>query len=413
MYCLSMFPYVHIWKNQSEVLFYNIANNIQTRFLLDEESAFLVDRLLDVRNLYCISLTERQRNLPIVEELIAKQLGVVVSCAYEDRPTTIPPMHLLENRYDDGKESNSVHVLDLVRMLTIHLERGCNRFCTNCLILFKQTHYCTRAQYQGTAFNAQRIVSKVLKMKSLTKINLLITVVDQSVLDFIRVLSLTGTLLCYYIDWKNVSYEIIASLHDANKSALIKVLINLAEVSSSEFEQLIELQSTFKESTILVVGISSEAELNRINTFLARNPEQSNIELFPFWSGGDCKLIHSHYLLSDKELQTISVDQNRIYGNRELNFALFGELVVHPDGTVRLNENTEVIGSIEDDWTEMLNKALNKPNPWLMTRGKTKPCSNCIYRDLCPPIRNLELYMGDKLACVDYYKTLPKQDTAN
>jgi pseudo-rSAM protein len=143
------------------------------------------------------------------------------------------------------------------------------------------------------------------------------------------------------------------------------------------------------------------------------NTVKDNIEIKTISVGDNKEHINQLYLLEESEILEQETDHNRIYGNRELNFALFGELVVHPDGTVRLNENTEVIGSVEDDWTDMLNKALNKPNPWLMTRGKTKPCSNCIYRDLCPPIRNLELYMGDKLACADYYKTLPKQDTAN
>ena len=146
---------------------------------------------------------------------------------------------------------------------------------------------------------------------------------------------------------------------------------------------------------------------------MTMKPTPQNIEIKCFYTGKNKELIREQYLLNNKELQELSADHNTIFGNRELDFALFGVFVIYPDGTIRLNENTEVIGSIEDDWTKILNDAINKPNPWLMIRGKTKPCSNCIYRDLCPPIRNLELYMGDKLACADYYKTLPKQDTAN
>ena len=412
MQFLSLSPDVHIWKSQKQVLLYNAAKKSQDCFQFNSElEESLIDGLLDIRNLYCVPLSERQRNLSIVNRIVSGQFGEIVTCTYDNRPLTIPPLHLLENRFDSGTEMYSVHVLDFVQALSIHLEDRCDRACSNCEFLFKQTHSCTISKNPIMGINAHQIVSKIYKLKNLLKINILITSVDKPVLETIRALTFPGILFCYHINWKNISSDIVASLLEVNNSALIKILVDISNVSTSQLEQIFQLQAAFKESIILVVCVSSEADYERIQYFV--DEDDNNIEFHPIWTGENNEFLRDNYLLHEVDLHNLSADHNRIFGNRELNFSLFGELVIHPDGTVRLNENTDVIGTIEDDWTDMLNKALNKPNPWLMTRNKIEPCSYCIYRDLCPPIRNLELYMGDKLACVDYYKSLVKPEKDN
>ena len=395
------------------MLFYDAANNKQLYFNLDNDSRPIIDAFLDIRNLYCVQLQERYCHLPFVERIVAEKMGAVVSCQETDRPTVIPPIYYLENRLNDGIEKNSGLILDLVREITIHLEKGCNCACAHCNSLFKQTNSCTWTNHSFSNVGIRQIASKASGLRNLKKLNLAITKVDTSVLDEIRILTLPGILSCYYIDWKNASREVVTSLLEVNNSALIKIIINISEVSSVQLDEILSLQSAFCESIILVIVITSESDLKRVEELMTMKPTPQNIEIKCFYTGKNKELIREQYLLNNKELQELSADHNTIFGNRELDFALFGVFVIYPDGTIRLNENTEVIGSIEDDWTKILNDAINKPNPWLMIRGKTKPCSNCIYRDLCPPIRNLELYMGDKLACADYYKTLPKQDTAN
>ena len=413
MYYLSVFPDVHIWRDQDVVLFYDVSNNKQCILNLDSESRPIIDAFMDIRNLYCVQLQERQCHLPFVERIVADRIGVVTSCQAEERPTTIPPIYYLENRLNDGVEKNSGLILDLVREVTIHLEQGCNCSCTHCKSLFKQTNSCTCTNHSFSSVAIPQIASKVSGLKNLKKINLAITKVDSSVLDEIRILTLPGILSCYYIDWKNASREVVASLLEVNNSALIKILLNISEVSSVQLDEILSLQSTFCESIILVICISSESDQIRVEELMTMKPTPQNIEIKCFYTGKNAELIRKQYLLNNKELQELSADHNTIFGNRELDFALFGVFIIYPDGTIRLNENTEVIGVIEDDWTKILNKAINKPNPWLMTRSKTKPCSNCVYRDLCPPIRNLELYMGDKLACADYYKNVSEPDDAH
>ena len=399
-------PNILVWINGNSALFYDANKNRQFAFHLDKVSLTIISTLKNIRNLNTISLSDKQFNAPIISKLIQNDLGRITASPLSSDEIELPPIYSFTNRMDTDTIRTSTRILAYVKTVTIYLSGACNNTCAHCDVLFKQGHFCHKPSSYWTKASREIALGKIKGLTNLSKINLIFSSVKESTLIFVRELASSRVILACHIHWKNISSGIIDKLVSGNGVVIVKVLIDLSDISREQLENVIDLQHRYKNNLVLVFCVTSEKDFILLQDNYHRTIKE-NVEVRYVYTGREKDHIIKHYLLEDSDLQQITTDNNRIFGNRELNFSLFGELVIFPDGTIRLNQNTEVIGTISDDWVEMLNNALNKPNPWLMTRNKTKPCSNCIYRDLCPPIRNLELFMGDKLACVDFYKKLP------
>lgn len=406
MQLFKLNPNIHIWSDDIRVLLYDINQKKQFIFDLDSESRQLIDALKDIRNLNTLSLEPNQINAEVISKMIKNNLGRIINTQPSEEEKTLPPMYYFSHRMNTDEKLTSRVILMYVKVITIYLSGRCTNMCTHCDTLYKQGHYCINQSTSLSKMNREIVISRIKGLTNLSKINLVFSSINDDSLCFAKELSTSGAILLCHIHWKNITPSILDEMLSWNGVVIIKVLIDLSEITQEQLEKVIDLQSQHKNIVILVFCVTSEKDFDLLQENYHRTIKE-NVEVRYVYTGREKDHIIKHYLLEDSDLQQITTDNNRIFGNRELNFSLFGELVISPDGTIRLNQNTEVIGTISDDWVEMLNNALNKPNPWLMTRNKTKPCSNCIYRDLCPPIRNLELFMGDKLACVDFYKKLP------
>lgn len=409
---LYVFPDVHLWSNKHDVCFFDTRSNRIVVTPINNQIKRIVDNLLDIRNLYCISLEEEDCNSSFLKRLVDEQIGVVVSCPSQDRPIAIPPYHILDNFFSVDSPRNHYRVIDLVRRVIIHIGGNCDYHCLNCEQVYLQTPFCTKS---SNNFSQERLYILHQQINALMKLEIVDIILSSSKLEFLQastILHREGVLVIYHLLWKNVTGEVLNVISAFSQRVLVKILIDLSDINEEQLISICELQKAYKDCVILVFCVTCEGDQRLLDRIIPLAINE-NIEIKYIYTGKGNEHICQNYLLNYSDLQELTADHNRIFGNRELNFSLFGNLVIHPDGTVRLNENTEVIGTIEDDWTDMLNKALNKPNPWLLTRNKIEPCSNCIFRDLCPPIRNLELYMGDKLACVDYYKSLVKPEKDN
>ena len=404
-------PDIHIWRNEECALFFDVNQQRQFVFRLDQESSRIVDALKDIRNLNTISLAPNQVESPIVSALVQNNLGNIESSS-SCRRVTLPPMYLFENRMDAGETLSSGYILDYVNVVSLYLAGECKRGCAHCDGLYRQGHFCINQKSSFSIKDRETLVPKLMTLTNLQKINLIISTINTSNLSFVRELSSLNVLLCCYIHWKNITPVVVDKIIAGKGKVLIKILIDLSDISEEQLLQIIDLQRQYGNHVILVFCVTCEKDYGRLSKHIDSTIED-NVEIRYVFTGQDKKHIEKYYLLGKEDLPRLSINSNRIFGNRELNYSLFGEFVIFPDGAIHLNQNTESVGTIHDNWIDMLNKALNEPNPWLMTRNKIIPCSNCMYRDLCPPIRNLELSMGDNLACVDYYKCLPKQDKDN
>lgn len=82
---------------------------------------------------------------------------------------------------------------------------------------------------------------------------------------------------------------------------------------------------------------------------------------------------------------------------KKINSNFYGSLIIFPDASVRSALNSKVIGNLEyEDLSKMIDQEIRKGNTWRLVRNKQEPCKDCLFRDLCPPISDLEM-------CVERY----------
>jgi pseudo-rSAM protein len=90
---------------------------------------------------------------------------------------------------------------------------------------------------------------------------------------------------------------------------------------------------------------------------------------------------------------------NKVFCNQKLNSNYFGKLYILPDGSVKANMNTAILGSIyQNSLLEVVEKELIKNTAWRVVRI-LKPCNQCLYQYLCPPPSNYETVVEKPNLC--------------
>ena len=94
------------------------------------------------------------------------------------------------------------------------------------------------------------------------------------------------------------------------------------------------------------------------------------------------------------------VSYKSIKRNSILNNCFFGSLVCMPNGDIHSNLNDSSLGNIEkQSVVSMVFKELEEGGSWLRIRKNAKPCNECLYASMCPPLSNYEQAMGKNDLC--------------
>lgn len=90
----------------------------------------------------------------------------------------------------------------------------------------------------------------------------------------------------------------------------------------------------------------------------------------------------------------LKLDKRIIFANMEINTNFFGKLTILPDNKVYSSVYYKALGTTIDKLYDLIYNELTQEKVWQSTRNKIKPCKNCRYRFLCPPVSNYELATG-------------------
>lgn len=144
--------------------------------------------------------------------------------------------------------------------------------------------------------------------------------------------------------------------------------------------------------------IEGEHGFSNVNDLIAQY-DQMNFELIPFYIGENMDFITQNVFLDENDILSETLEMGKIFCNQKLNSNFFGSLTVFPDGSVKVNPNTSVIGKLPDNsLLELIYKELTSNTAWRKVRDEGK-CNSCIYRFLCPPPGNLESVLEKEDLC--------------
>ena len=142
--------------------------------------------------------------------------------------------------------------------------------------------------------------------------------------------------------------------------------------------------------------VQSADDLNWIETFC--KGQEQNINLTPFYNGDNYEFFQENIFVSKEEIK--QVPYKSIKRNSILNNCFFGSLVCMPNGDIHSNLNDSSLGNIEkQSVASMVFKELEKGGSWLRIRKNAKPCNECLYASMCPPLSNYEQAMGKNNLC--------------
>lgn len=129
------------------------------------------------------------------------------------------------------------------------------------------------------------------------------------------------------------------------------------------------------------------------------------VKILTLFNGPNTEYITSIISYSKNEVVDLHNDFHNIFLNGLINADYFGQLVILPDGKLTTditNENITYISS--KSISELITQELLEGNLWLNTRAHQRPCSSCIYNELCPPISKIEMYTNKYDYCTKEMK---------
>ena len=121
---LYLYPDVHIWYDNHQLLFFDTRSQIQKVFAINRLNKKLAEQLSDVDNLYCVEISSDNNDSSLISIIIDNNFGRVFDCDWEDRLVAIPPYHILEQSYNRNGDFFYLQVLNLIKTVTLHVG-GC------------------------------------------------------------------------------------------------------------------------------------------------------------------------------------------------------------------------------------------------------------------------------------------------
>lgn len=398
---LYLKPSVYIWRGQKDILFYDSESYKKCYFSLNDNIISISDKLLDISNLYSVAITSSDLQQEWIIEIIANKLATVVESMPESRPIAIPPVLLFNNRAElaNGNSSNfyDPYILEYINTVTIRLSGSCDKQCVNCSKMYKQVKCCTKEREGCLDINELQGIYEKIKSLKIEKLELIFTdMIDEAYTQ--TVLSIFSKLNCLkiiYINSLNITSETYYFLKNYLGKYVLKIIFDCEEISHSNISHDIIRLATNAISDFIV---TSNEHISFVNRLVSEN-NIINYEINCIYDGENLEFLNSYYFLNQEDLQGLELKSSDINKNQVMNSSLWGQLIIDPDSTIRFNENDLDNKLITGSLNEFLQSNFVKPDfAWLRIRNTGK-CVNCVYKYLCPPVSNVELFMNRISAC--------------
>ena len=407
---LCIKPEVYIWKDKKNILFYNSITFQSVLWERNSESDTIVDALLDVKNFYSIDIGDK-KDSDIVQEITKKGFGVIVDTSDKLKPITIPPVLIFSNRAErvlsKGLLFYDAHLVDYIKTITIRLSGSCRHDCTDCSSLFRQVTNCTKRSGLLTKEDLLKIRTIIHGTKA-EKVQFIISSEkDVALLEQNQfIVDNSEQLVINYINWRNVSEEIIDRIESLSCQQLVKIVFKVDACILDDAQMLLRKLLNKYKNIIVCFLLSSDEDVASYQDLEQSLDITDRNEVHCVFNGNNHHFIETFYQMNEQELSSLQCDSDSIKTSQVINSEFWGSIYIEPDRTICLNENYPCFGDIDTPLYEILSKAFNSnDNPWLLTRKKFS-CGTCAYRYLCPPINNLELSMSEPFACSSHHKSL-------
>lgn len=401
-YWFALKSYTYVEFKENKVLLYdtNHGNRIESS---QEKIILLIKSLRDPSNLGVIPINnEIQSDLSIqdfMNEVITKQMGDLLNTErYPTKPIRLIPILSLQKdidrhiEYEDKVAFIGREVSKYLTEINIYLTSRCDKSCIHCGNYCKQIHCCT-ANNPGDELPIEYL-KKLFEQIRYSPVNT-INLYGGDILSY----NYLNELLCMASSYpKAIHFYMLYKNYKENgaiDSLLLDIIINFP-LDDHEFQKVWKQLENKKFRLHFIV----ENELQYIETErLIDEYDIKEYSIRPYYSGENIDFFQEHIYLNKEDIFDKTLQMREIFRNQKLNSNSFGTLYVLPDGTVRANMNTSVLGNIaEDNILDIIYKELIENTAWRTIRD-AHPCDKCIYQFICPAPSDYERAIGQYNLC--------------
>lgn len=398
---LYLEPFTFLWHKKDKGIIYNSVSYQVIEFHNTGLVQDIVKELLNINNLYCIEITEKQLSNKGLNNLVSSITqsnsgGLVRKNITHKKPVIIPPYPRVFLDKDYITKENTLAVNENLIGLNIFINGDCELDCTLCSSMYKQVLHCTKSDHYIGIDLLENIFTQIAGY-DLTFINLLGGNISkyneiENLIDLIAINNkLTFNL---YIDFRNISVNFLKYFENIN-NCVLTICFHASSLEKINNNQIFRQINCINYKFICYLENRNEYDL--FNSFL----NKYNIEEFSFIPINANNVSFKEMVsISKEELNNVKLTRREVFVNKTLNSNSFGVLNILANCNVYTNLNLEPIGSIRNDEIKYLvYKSFNDSSSWFLTRDKVVPCKDCIYCYLCPPPSNYEINSGDYKIC--------------
>lgn len=291
-------------------------------------------------------------------------------------------------------------ISDYISELTIYINGECMLSCKKCDYAYKQIPFCTKNNNNELNYSVIEKYLSCLTPDYLTKIhinggNILKHNNFSSIVLF---LNQYGSRKYYYIHYQNIFTQEFEKLFliEGNSSIII-LFSDIPRIKDIEIvrDKMLKLHIPYR--CIFVLQNQTEAEC-----FEYLNLDEIEYDLYPIITKNNRTFFKKNVYLNKVEIcSSPKLSYKELLEKERFNLHLWGKMFILNNGDFYANLNSEKLGNITDSSAlGPIHKIVKEhKDVWYLTRKIVVPCNSCVYRILCPPISNYELYSGEYNMC--------------
>ncbi|MDX8341766.1 TIGR04150 pseudo-rSAM protein [Draconibacterium sp. IB214405] len=386
-----------------------VINTNDEKYYIFQLEGLLNEFILELlKNSYCIKLKERYSSEENVLEFIQKSRknyfgDIIDGTTVKVKPFI--PFPIANYQKDENKVIglNPIHGEDLIpklRELTIYVNSECDRNCKLCNSYYKQTLFCTKV------FDKELQYSQIMNLCSQFSENTVIAQINVSGANILRYEKLSELcellkLKCSYLNlqlyYQNIEITNIDEIESLKKADNVDILINFP-FRENDIQKLRLALDKYDIAYSFKIAIESEKQFFTIDKYLSDYPID-DYEIIPIFNGTNISFFEKHVFITENDLKTLKVSQNRYFLNKTFNINNYGKISLASDGTFYANINLKSLGHLNrNSIHEILYSEVYHGESWNLTRSSL-PCKECVYQFICPPISNYEHVLGRNNLC--------------
>jgi len=406
-YWLFLDSHTHCFVKNHEALFYNTLNGK----ILRNTHADIIElskNLTSKKNLNVIELDsvsiENTETSKFIKDLRKAFMGDIIDTSLStEKPVQMMPLVKINRDIKYLKEhpmrSVGDFLMDYLSELNLFLNGDCTQNCTFCSYAYKQSNCCTKNE--GTEISITDIKALVKQVESCTLLNF--NIFGGNILNYSHLRELTEVLDEFTATKKiHIHYQDFINARNLNlfqKPAYEIKLIVPPENNSEAIALALEIGKKHNLNLSLIFPIESEEDYY-ITEQKIKCLELDKYLISPLYNGENTSFFEKNIFLEEQDICSYKPSSKEIYAREKINTNFFGKLTILSDGRIFANVNHKELGVLgQNTIYDVLFKEMNEGESWLKVRNDAKPCCDCTFEKLCPPISSYEYLMERNNLC--------------